>query len=455
MLACIGHGLTHAYMIILPVLLLQIRNQFDLSTTHITFLGTLCYFLYGAMALPGGFLADKTSYKLVLVIFFFGTPAAACVVGSAQSALGLGVGFVLLGLFASFYHPSGLAMISHEVRERGKAMGVHGMGGSLGLALSPFIVAGLAMRFSWRHAFYFLSLPGFAAGVIFVIVSRAVLKEESPSADSSEQKGQSVSRESAQRLSVTALILLYVAMALFGFLYRGTMTVLPLYLGRFSINQSFQGDLEGLVLSEKLQQELEHNKITLSEDASISAEVEDGRWQIKDGKDKYDVRKEGNKLNIYGRRAGKGGLFTTMVLLVGMAGQYMGGHFSDKRRKTRLYLLYNLICLPFMILIGLTSGMLVVVIAAAFSLFHFANQPVENSLVAQYTPSRLRSRSYGLKFFLTFGLGSFGAGFAGYISDHFAFDTVFFALSGVLVLVLTVIALLVIAAKETPVETSQ
>ena len=115
----------------------------------------------------------------------------------------------------------------------------------------------------------------------------------------------------------------------------------------------------------------------------------DGKWQIKDGEgDKYDVRLERNKINVYGRRAAKGGLFTTMVLLVGMAGQYMGGHFSDKRRKTRLYLLFNLISLPFMILIGLMSGMMVVVIAAAFSLFHFANQPIENSLIAQYTPAR-------------------------------------------------------------------
>ena len=65
----------------------------------------ICYFLYGFMALPGGFLADKWGYKIVLIIFFFGTPAAACVVGAARSVLGLGIGLALLGLFASLYHP--------------------------------------------------------------------------------------------------------------------------------------------------------------------------------------------------------------------------------------------------------------------------------------------------------------------------------------------------------------
>lgn len=455
LLACIGHALTHVYMVIPPVLLFQLKSQFDLSVTQLSLLWTISYFLYGAIGLPGGFLADKSSYKLVLAIFFLGTPAAACIVGLAQSALGLGIGLALLGLSASLYHPSGLAMISHEVRERGKAMGLHGMGGSLGLAFSPILVGIIESSFSWRYAFYLLSLPGFVAGVVFIVVSRVVLRADQFENGGSGQKKQSASSMASQRLPLAAIVLMYAAMTLFGFLYRGTMTVLPSYLGRFSIDSSFQGDLQELNLSEKLRQELKNNEILLSEDAEILAEETNRKWQIKNGEEKkYDVRREGSRINIYGRGAAKGGLFTTMVLLVGMAGQYMGGHFSDKRRKTRLYLLFNLVSLPFMTLIGLLSGMMVVVIAAVFSLFHFANQPVENNLIAQYTPSRLRSSSYGLKFFLTFGIGAFATGFAGYIADRSGFGSVFFALSGVLILILVIISLLVITAKEKRVEAS-
>ena len=56
------------------------------------------------------------------------------------------------------------------------------------------------------------------------------------------------------------------------------------------------------------------------------------------------------------------------------------------------------------------------------------------------------------------GVGAFASGFVGYIADRSGFDSVFFALSGVLVLVLVVIALLVVTAKETKetaIETSQ
>jgi MFS family permease len=442
-------------MLILPTLLFQLKDQFGVSITQITFLWTICYFLYGAMALPGGFLADKLSYKIILAVFFIGTPAAACVVGAARSVLGLGIGLALLGLFASLYHPSGLAMISHGVRERGKALGLHGMGGNLGLAFSPILAGTIAMRFSWRHAFYFLSLPGFIAGAVFLLISRVSLKEVQPGKVPQESSAQNPSDRPVQRLTIWAIVLLYGAMMLTGFCYRGMITVLPTYLGRFGISPDFQRDLESGVISDNLELKLQNNGISLSQDVNVSSEGTADKWQIKDGNKTYTVMKEGSRLSVYGRHAAKGGLYATMVLLVGMLGQYMGGHFSDRRRKTRLYLLFNGVSLPLMILIGLTPGTLVVMVAALFALFHFAIQPVENNLIAHYTPSRLRSSSYGLKFFLTFGIGSFASGFSGYIADNFGFSSVFLALGGVIVVMVIVIAFLNVAAKEAPVEASQ
>jgi MFS family permease len=445
------------YMLILPALLLQLKDQFGVSITQITSLGTICYFLYGIMALPGGFLADKWSYKAVLTMFFIGTPAAACIVGSARSALGLGIGLALLGVFASLYHPSGLALVSHSVKERGKALGLHGMAGNLGLAFSPIIAGGLALRFSWRHSYYFLSLPGFIAGIVFILTSRLVLKAEQPDTASLADPAQTIPDQSKQRFTLWAIILLYAAMALTGFCYRGTVTMLPTYLGRSSIGLEFQSDLDNETVSEGLLQGFQNSKTELSQSAIISIKEPGSRWEIKDGHKgrKYDVMKEKDRLNIYGRGTAGRLLFATMVYLVGMLGQYMGGYSSDRRRKTRLYLLFNAVSLPFMILVGLTAGMMVVAVAALFALFHFAIQPVENGLIAQYTPARLRSSSYGLKFFFTFGFGSLGATFSGYIADLFGFSSVFLALGGVIFLMVLVILSLNVAAREARVETPQ
>jgi MFS family permease len=441
-------------MLILPALLIPLRDQFGVSITQITSLGTICYFLYGFMALPGGFLADKLSYRTVLIMFFIGTPAAACVVGSAQSVLSLGIGLALLGMFASLYHPSGLAMISHSVRERGKALGLHGMAGNLGLAFSPVIAGAIAVGSSWRYAYYFLSLPGFIAGAVFLVVSRTALRTEQSSTVVSENASQDASQP-VQRSAIWTIILLYAAMALTGFVYRGVVTMLPTYLGRFSVQSGLQNDLDSNIVSEGLRRDFQNNGTELSQNATIESEDSGRKWQVKDEARKYTVMKEKDRLNVYGRRTSRGVLFATMVYLVGMMGQYMGGHFSDRRRRTRLYLLFNSVSLPFLILVGLTPGMLVVLIAASFALFHFANQPVENSLVAHHTPPSLRSSSYGLKFFFAFGFGSLGAAFSGYITDHFGFNSVFFALGGVILLIVIVVAFLNVVARESRVETSQ
>lgn len=440
-------------MLIFPPLLIQVMNQFELGLPQVSLMVTICSLLFGVMALPGGILADKWGYRVVLGIFFIGMPASACIVGSARSPLGLGIGLALLGAFGSLYHPAGLAMLSHGVKERGKALGIHGMAGNLGLAFSPIIAGGLALRFSWRYAYYLLSLPGFVAGVVFLLVSRTLSDDEKDTTSSASAKN--VSDMPKQHFSFRALAILYAAMALTGFCYRGVVTMLPTYLGRFSVESEFQRDLDNGVISESLKQEFDNNDTVLSQDAAISVSEVSKKWRIEDQGKKYTLMKEGSKLNVYGRGTAGRLIYATMVYLVGMFGQYMGGHFSDRRRKTRLYLLFNAVSLPFLFLIGVIPGIMVVSVAAMFALFHFANQPVENSLVAQYTPPRLRSSSYGLKFMFAFGFGSFGSAFSGYIANRFGFNYVFFALSGVILLVLVVVVLLNIAAREVRVETQK
>jgi len=422
-------------------------DQFGLSLEQITSLRmwTLCYFLYGVMALPAGFLADKWSYKAVLTTFFIGTPAAACVIGLAQSALGLSIGMALLGVFASLYHPSGLAMISHGVRERGEALGLQGMAGNLGLAFSPVIVGFLASSLSWRYAFYLLSLPSFITVIIFLLMSRRI--------EEKEHTGNTVKNSPnapAQRLTLAAIILLYVAMAVAGFCYQGATTMLPTYLDSkmiFSVKPEFQSNLDNSTIPEGLRQEFDNNGISLSQNAAVSIKKAGSRWQVTDGSRSYIVWKEADKLKIY-MSTGRGKMFTTMIFLVGMLGQYMGGYLSDKRRKTLLYLIFNAVSMPFMILIGLATSTLIVIAAALFALFHFAGQPVENNLIAQYIPPRLRSSGYGLKFVFTFGLGSFGSRFVGYVGERFGLNSVFIALGGVIFMIVILTSLLSLAAKE-------
>ena len=83
---------------------------------------------------------------------------------------------------------------------------------------------------------------------------------------------------------------------------------------------------------------------------------------------------------------------------------------------------------------GVGNAAAVAAMALAFA--HFGTQPAENVLIAQYTPARLRSTFYGIKFFVTFGLGAIGAPIAGLLwrtTGTFAWTFVLFAAVAVLV----------------------
>jgi trigger factor len=60
-----------------------------------------------------------------------------------------------------------------------------------------------------------------------------------------------------------------------------------------------QGDLDKGTISDELRREFENNEAPLSKQAAISVEQPDSSWLITDGSNKYPIRKEEQKLNIY------------------------------------------------------------------------------------------------------------------------------------------------------------
>lgn len=137
-----------------------------------------------------------------------------------------------------------------------------------------------------------------------------------------------------------------------------------------------------------------------------------------------------------------GGIISTGILSVGMIGQYFGGYLSDKVKMTRLYLVTMSMTLPFMVLMGFTGGYLLIGVSIFFTLFHFSTQPLENHIVSAFIPPQMVSSAYGVKFIVSFGLGSFAAAFSGYTADHLGMPYVFPALGvAVLISILPVTAL--------------
>jgi MFS family permease len=142
------------------------------------------------------------------------------------------------------------------------------------------------------------------------------------------------------------------------------------------------------------------------------------------------------------------GAATSLVYLLGIFGQYAGGYAADRWDLRWAYLGFHAASLPALLLIGVTHEVPLLGVASLFVFFSLGMQPIENSLFAQLTPDRWRSTGYGLKFVLTFGVGSLAVWLVQWAEVTYGLAGVFPVLAGVVALMVATIAVLVFVMRE-------
>lgn len=169
-----AHGITHAYLLFFTPFLKIIQEALALDWVSLGGLVTIAYAAYGLGALPAGIISDKIGHRRTAVISAL-VPAAGCVLGFfATSYWAMAAAFILIGLGTSMYHPAANALVTTMAGDsyRGRALGIHGVGGNIGMLLAPVLTAGVVHFWDdWRLAFLLWALIG--VGVAFV-VSRGV-----------------------------------------------------------------------------------------------------------------------------------------------------------------------------------------------------------------------------------------------------------------------------------------
>jgi FSR family fosmidomycin resistance protein-like MFS transporter len=125
------------------------------------------------------------------------------------------------------------------------------------------------------------------------------------------------------------------------------------------------------------------------------------------------------------------GLAVGIAMFTGTLAQYLGGRIADRYSLGWSYVAFHAASLPFLLFITLTSELPLVISASLFAFFALGMQPIENSLFADLTPDHWRSRAYGLKFTLTFGIGSTAVVMVRQVGDASGFIGVYQVLMGV------------------------
>jgi predicted MFS family arabinose efflux permease len=179
--------LSHHLVTALPVPLLPfIRDEFGLDYTRAALVVSAFSIPYGLGQLPAGWLADRFGARRLILLGISGVSLAGLAVGLSTQYVALLIALGVMGALGGGYHPSAPPLISAvtEPSRRGRALGVHMIGGSASYFLAPLIAAALAAVWGWRMPFVGLAIPSIIYGVVFFVIlgrrERAAVSSPAP-----------------------------------------------------------------------------------------------------------------------------------------------------------------------------------------------------------------------------------------------------------------------------------
>ncbi len=168
----LGHAYTHLFLLLYPTVVLVLEVELQRDYGELLLPSTAGFVAFAAGTLPAGWLGDRWSKPGLLGIMFLGLGAGALLTSLASTPWELAGGLMVIGLFASIYHPVGIAMVVEEAGAVGRALGVNGVWGNMGVAAAPLIAGVLGTWWSWRAAFAVPGVLAIVTGLAFLLLIR-------------------------------------------------------------------------------------------------------------------------------------------------------------------------------------------------------------------------------------------------------------------------------------------
>ncbi len=366
LLVSCAHAMVHVYEVSLPSVEQEIAGEYfgDQIDAGKAFTGKLSNYwrlMWGLGALAAGWLVDRFGSRSMLTIYLIGCGVMCVVAGATTDQNHLLTAMICMGAFAAIYHPAGLAIISHATTADTRTKAL-GLHGIFGSAGIGMapLIAFVMFAAGFGWRHYFWALAVPGLALGAVFLLSTLRNHSAIQRNGGPEKKKPLD----DRVDWRSYLILIAFAFLQGFVYSAMMSFLPRYLS--------SSNLEWF---------------------SASAE-----------------------------NAGK--IRASGVLFLGCIGQYLAGRFARARILELQLAIITFVSVPFLTWMALADAWDRVVAAGLFAVVHFMQQPVYNSLVAKYSPASRRSLCYGISFAMAFGLGSFGAMFAGHFqSDRIVYGT--------------------------------
>ncbi len=178
--AVAGHAIKHIMASAFFILLPEMKAGLGLNNSQVGALSTARLAAGGIANFPAGYVADRFTKLRAIVL--------------GASIAGIGVTYFLAGISTTFWvvtlwtslmvvsislwHPAAIGSLARQfTAERGKAISLHGAGGSVGEAVGPLAAGFLLGYLTWEFIFQGALIPSIVLGFIIWLILRRVPAE--------------------------------------------------------------------------------------------------------------------------------------------------------------------------------------------------------------------------------------------------------------------------------------
>ena len=178
---------------------------------------------------PAGVMADRTRLQGRLLLGTFWWVALGYLLAStAPSFWSLAILLAIGGMGDAAWHPIATGILVRQMpKQRGQALGVHAVGGTLAEVLSPLLVGFLLAFLDWRVVLQISVIPATLMGIAFLFIARRIPSRHASTAISRADLGAFIT----QWRSRTGLFLI-AGIATYNMALIALMTMSPLFMQR-------------------------------------------------------------------------------------------------------------------------------------------------------------------------------------------------------------------------------
>lgn len=137
---------------------------------------------YGMGLLGSGFVTSRLSHRLTIAWAIMMVGLALLAVSWSTSIGGMRISLVIIGIFAGFYVPSGIATLTDLTSQEhwGRALAIHELGPNLGYITVPLLAEGLLKFLSWRGTLAVMGAASIFMGALFLFAGKGGSQKGQP-----------------------------------------------------------------------------------------------------------------------------------------------------------------------------------------------------------------------------------------------------------------------------------